>query len=345
MEFKSLKTTTNKIILMKKNLLLITALLISSFAFSQDPECVEIFISEYVEGWSNNKAIELYNPTDEDVDLANYRLERYSNGSTTANEQKKLDLGGIMPPFSVYVIVIDKRDSTGEGQEAPVWDELQAKADTFMCPVYNTNNVMYFNGNDAMVLKNTSGTTPYTIDRIGQVGVDPFDGDGQGGWNDVLPGYTTAENGAEGWTKDHSLIRKSEVLIGDLYPGNEFNVSVEWDSIPPTLYDDEGNITGGNWTSLGEHYCDCGDAVNSVNEIEGLSFNIYPNPAVDNFMIESESKITELTIYSISGSKMYTNTASSNKFNIQTSEWTSGYYIVNLKFENGYVISKKVLVE
>ena len=53
-------------------------------------ECVEIFISEYVEGWSNNKAIELYNPTDEDVDLSNYRLERYSNGPSAYDTILKL---------------------------------------------------------------------------------------------------------------------------------------------------------------------------------------------------------------------------------------------------------------
>lgn len=45
-------------------------------------QCDDIFISEYVEGWSNNKAIELYNPTDAAIDLSDYRLERYSNGAT-----------------------------------------------------------------------------------------------------------------------------------------------------------------------------------------------------------------------------------------------------------------------
>ena len=36
--------------------------------------CNELFISEYVEGWSNNKAIELYNPTKETVSLDGWMM-------------------------------------------------------------------------------------------------------------------------------------------------------------------------------------------------------------------------------------------------------------------------------
>jgi hypothetical protein len=326
---------------MKKHLLLLSSLLFTGIAFAQDPECVEIFISEYVEGWSNNKAIELYNPTDEEIDLSNYRLERYSNGSTSAGPAYQLELGGIMPPISCYVIVIDKRDTAGTGQEAPVWDELQAKADTFMCPEYTVNSVMYFNGNDAMVLKNTSANPAYTIDRIGKVGEDP----GVEGWNDVAPDYTFASNGETGWTQDHSLIRKSSILVGDLFPGNTFNVSLEWDSIPPTLYDTSGTITGGNWASLGFHTCECGDVVNSVDEINGLSFDIYPNPAHDSFTIESESPIRNAVIYSMNGTKVLELNSNEQKIKIETSTWTKGFYLVNLRLANDYVLTKKILIQ
>ena len=52
------------------------ALLMPLFSNAQ---CTDLFISEYLEGWSNNKAIEIFNPTDAAVDLSDYRLERYSN--------------------------------------------------------------------------------------------------------------------------------------------------------------------------------------------------------------------------------------------------------------------------
>ena len=45
----------------------------------------DLFISEYVEGTSNNKAIEIFNGTSSSVDLAadGYKLEFYFNGSTS----------------------------------------------------------------------------------------------------------------------------------------------------------------------------------------------------------------------------------------------------------------------
>ena len=41
----------------------------------------DLIISEYIEGSSYNKAIELYNGTGSDVDLSQYSLERHSNGA------------------------------------------------------------------------------------------------------------------------------------------------------------------------------------------------------------------------------------------------------------------------
>ena len=61
------------------------ALLLSTFSFAQLTDCNDLFISEYVEGWSNNKALEIYNPTDEAIDLSAYMVIRYSNGSTSAS--------------------------------------------------------------------------------------------------------------------------------------------------------------------------------------------------------------------------------------------------------------------
>ena len=35
-------------------------------------QCNELFISEYIEGWSNNKALEIYNPTANPINLSGY---------------------------------------------------------------------------------------------------------------------------------------------------------------------------------------------------------------------------------------------------------------------------------
>ena len=43
----------------------------------------ELFISEYVEGGSFNKAIEIYNPDSNAVDLSQYQLKLFQNADTT----------------------------------------------------------------------------------------------------------------------------------------------------------------------------------------------------------------------------------------------------------------------
>ena len=60
-----------------KKYLLALSLFISQILTAQD--CSDLFISEYVEGWGNNKVIELFNPTMNPIDLSNYVLSRWSN--------------------------------------------------------------------------------------------------------------------------------------------------------------------------------------------------------------------------------------------------------------------------
>ena len=52
-----------------------------------------LLLSEYVEGSSNNKAIEIFNGTGATVDLAagGYQLEVYFNGSATAVRAHRVD--------------------------------------------------------------------------------------------------------------------------------------------------------------------------------------------------------------------------------------------------------------
>src|SRR5690606_7067468 len=70
----------------------------------------DLFISEYVEGSSFNKAIELYNGTGQAVDLSNYSLELYANGATTSTA--KLALTGTLGHGETYVLY--HRDAAAE---------------------------------------------------------------------------------------------------------------------------------------------------------------------------------------------------------------------------------------
>ena len=54
---------------MKKTLLSLSLITLALVGKAQN--CSELFISEYVEGSGNNKAIEVYNPTGSDINLSN----------------------------------------------------------------------------------------------------------------------------------------------------------------------------------------------------------------------------------------------------------------------------------
>ena len=56
--------------------------------------CEDLIISEYVEGTSNNKALEVHNPTPFDIDLTPYVMEVYNNGATEPTQS--LDLEGLI---------------------------------------------------------------------------------------------------------------------------------------------------------------------------------------------------------------------------------------------------------
>lgn len=118
-----------------------------SFIFlytSSNAQC-RLFISEYVEGSSFNKALELYNPTPNPINLNGYQLKHYNSGSS--NTVYTFNLSGIILANSTYVIVNSQASAA-----------LIAKADTV-----TGNSVLSFNGDDPIIL--TKGTD--TLDAVG----------------------------------------------------------------------------------------------------------------------------------------------------------------------------------
>ncbi|HEX9825783.1 MAG TPA: lamin tail domain-containing protein [Flavobacteriaceae bacterium] len=155
---------------MKKLYILLFAILFSAATFGQSSD---LYFSMYGEGSSNNKFLEIYNGTGSDVDLSNYSVELYANGSPTATETQALS--GTLSNGDVYVIY---NSNAAAG--------ITANGDL-------SSTVTFFNGDDALALLNM-GTV---IDVIGQIGVDPGSA-----WNVGSTASGTAE---------HTLVRKSEV--------------------------------------------------------------------------------------------------------------------------------------
>ncbi|AHX60849.1 ExeM/NucH family extracellular endonuclease [Aeromonas media] len=112
----------------------------------------QLLISEYLEGSSNNKAVELSNLGATPVDLSQYRLALYTNGKPlTDAPTNSLTLQGTLAPGASLVLA----NPSASG-------EILAKAT-------QTSGNLVFNGDDALVLYRGSEI----VDSVGQVGVDP----------------------------------------------------------------------------------------------------------------------------------------------------------------------------
>ena len=161
----------------------------------------ELFFSEYIEGSSFNKAIEIYNGTGGAVDLAAgvYTLELHSNGNP--NVSQSVALSGTIADGDVYVLAHGSAGTT-----------ILAQADVTVSSVIN------FNGDDGVVLRKGG----VVVDAFGQLGVDPGSQWPGGGQNDTLR-------------------RKASVCAGDTNFNDAFDASVEWDIFAQDTFDGLGS--------------------------------------------------------------------------------------------------------
>ena len=313
---------------MKHFFTLIITFLSINFLQSQ---CDELFISEYVEGWSNNKAIEIYNPTANAIDLSGYSLSRYANGGQTPSSTQ---LEGTIEPYSTFVVGLDKRNPDGVEFEAPMWDgyftftdsitgedvtiyteedDLQSKIDLFINPIYYTGtdpneaianpSTMYFNGNDAVTLEPIGA---YPVDIFGKVNFDP--------------GVAWVDNDGNYWTKDHTLIRKSSITGGETDPFIDFfDPTLEWDSLPANTF-----------VNLGSHECEC----NPESKLLEMSnqFITYPNPTSQSVInIINNHEIQNVKVINHLG-QVITNKAINNRLETHIElPNQKGIYIISVK--------------
>jgi len=300
---------------MKKNLLLLS-FFAATFSFAQN--CSELFISEYIEGSGNDKALELYNPTSSPINLSGYSIERFSNGESTSagtagsNVGGVLNLSGTIAAYSTFVIA--NGQTTGlVGSSSPMCSPvLQALANqldgAYPAPTY-------MNGNDAIALFN--GAT--MIDLMGRIGDAAMAS--SSAWSDAFP-----YDGSAGtwWTKDQTLTRKASVLQGISVNPDPFIVTAEWDSLPKDT-----------WTGLGSHTCNCTLGLNNLGST--ISFAIYPNPNSTGILIVSASEeIAIIEVINMVGQIVLSTEVSGaiKSTSISTLNLTKGMYTVRLRFAN-----------
>ncbi|RAR46992.1 lamin tail domain-containing protein [Flavobacterium lacus] len=135
----------------------------------------DLFISEYVEGSSNNKYIEIFNGTGVTVDLSDYELRAYNNG--------------VIIPTNTNVL-----SGTLANGATVVYSNSAA---TIYLGATTNASAVGFNGDDAIALYKISTTS--FVDVFGRIGDDPG----------------TQWTGAGGYsTLDKTLVRKSNVIGG-----------------------------------------------------------------------------------------------------------------------------------
>lgn len=176
------------------------SLLTPSVASAATP--TDLFISEYVEGSSNNKALEFFNGTGTAIDLAAgaYSVQMFFNGNPVST--LTINLTGTVAAGDVFVLAQASANAT-----------ILAAAD-------QTNGSGWFNGDDAIVLR--KGTT--VLDVVGQVGLDPG--------TEWGTGLTS--------TADNTLRRKAGIAAGDTDGSDAFDPAAQWDGSAVDTFDGLG---------------------------------------------------------------------------------------------------------
>lgn len=165
----------------------------TSPSFSSASPVTDLFFSEYVEGSGSNKYLEIFNGTGAAVNLGDYRVRLYSNGSTTATgSANDVQLSGTLANGATVV--------------------LQNSAATLYTGAATIVASVNFNGDDAIALYKIS--TSSNVDIFGRIGEDPG------------VAWTSPSNS----TLDKTLVRKPSVTGGvTVNPTSGFpTLETEW---------------------------------------------------------------------------------------------------------------------
>ena len=299
---------------MKKILLSVVAL---SAYTAVNAQCTELFISEYVEGSGYNKAIEIYNPTNSPISLTGYRLERFSNGSSTSGSGGVLNLSGTIGAHDVWVVV---NDNPSPDLPDPALVALKDQSDNqYPAPTY-------MNGNDAIVLFKNSAI----IDIFGKTGDATMAS--AYGWSDQAP-----YDGSAGaiWTENQTLVRKPTVTQGVATNPSQFIVTTEWDSLPVNTF-----------SGLGAHTCSCPTSINEIDN--SVSVVVFPNPSNTNFFnVVSSETIETVELYNVMGQRVIIKggNKTAKQLTVETGSVAKGVYTVKVLHTNNKITVTRLSIQ
>lgn len=165
-------------------------------------QTTDLLISEYVEGSGSDKALEIFNGTGAQIDLSDYQLELYSNGSTSGTA---IPLTGMLSDSDIYVIANSSASFSSESY------------------VDDATGAISHNGDDAYILRHIGSNA--VVDSFGRVGEDP---------GEEWPAPS-------GGTRDNTLRRLSTVCSGDTDQFDTFDGNSEWEGLGNNVFDGLGS--------------------------------------------------------------------------------------------------------
>lgn len=251
-------------------------------------EAADLFFSEYVEGSSQNKALEIFNGTGEAVDLSNYRIAVAVNGGGWSAYHTFPD-GAEIADGDVWIIA-----NTG------CLTEIADLADE----VTGTAGIATFNGNDARGLQKSIDDTNWeTIDIFG---VPEYDAS--------ITSWSVA--GIDDATINHTLVRKENVIQG----------TTDWPASAGTNVIDSEWIVfeEDNFSYIGSHTYNGGvdetaPVATAVQVMSAIEIKIIFNEALDEGSATNLSNYTITPDLTLSGAVL-----DLNKVTLTTSEQTGG---------------------
>jgi len=235
---------------------------------SECPGACDLFFSEYAEGSSNNKYLEIANFTGAEIALSGYSLPSTSNAPTTPGEYEYWngDVFGandVVADGDVYVVCHGSADQS-------ILDECDA-----------TTNFLS-NGDDGRKLVKGTEESFTVVDVLGDFQADPGSG-----W-DVC--------GVSDGTKDHTLVKKE---------GKEGNA--DWTSSRGTnetdcdwIVADSDATVNGTWDGLGKHCYDSSAAAVTISS--DSTFSVAENTTAVGTVVASAGGCASGTVsFTLSG--------------------------------------------
>ncbi len=143
-----------------------------------------LFFSKYLEGDDNNdRAVEIYNPTDVAIDLSEYHISIFQNGSF--DETYRIELTGTIQPQSSYTIAYKGSrqallDVADQKSTRLIYDgndtiQLRYSNETYIDTIYDLGNVLFVSEDELLIRKENTvkGSRDFSLN----------------GWQAFMPNY------------------------------------------------------------------------------------------------------------------------------------------------------------